>query len=104
MGDERDRRRAGEHANSARPRAGGVHDPARGELTVRREHARAASRLHPHAAHLDAEALLDAAPAGVAQVAPEERVHVDVAVVGHERGAGEALDEQHGYARDRLGG
>ena len=37
------------------------------------------------------------------QVAPEERVHVDVAVVGEEGRAREALREERVHARDRLG-
>jgi len=103
VGDERDRRRAGERGELPGPGAGGVHHPARVDLALRRHHTDASSRLDPHAAHLGAEALLGPAPLRVAQVAPEERVHVDVAVVGEEGRAREALREERGHARDRLG-
>src|SRR5439155_1617612 len=83
-----------------RPGAGGVHHPARVDLALRRHHPGAAARLDPEAAHLDAEALLGTAPLRVTQVAPEERVHVDVAVVREEGRAREALGEERRYARE----
>src|SRR5439155_11044530 len=101
--DEGDGQGARERGDGSRPRPGGVHHPAPGDLAVGRHDGGCASMLDAHPSHLHAEALLDPAPARLAQVAPEERVNVDVAVLREEHSAVEALGEEHRDARCSVG-
>src|SRR5581483_3370275 len=50
-------------------------------------HPAAAAALDDQALHLDPAAALDAAPPRVAEIAPEQRVDVDVSVLGQQEAA-----------------
>ena len=103
MRRQRHRRRLREHADPRGPRAGGVHDPRRLELARARHDGARAAALDANSLHRGAPATLRAGVHRVAQIAPQELVHVDPSILGEEDAAGDVRGRQHRDEVDALG-
>ena len=93
----------GERPNPARPGPSSVDHPAGAKLSVCGYDAVATPASNANAGDLDAAAALHTALAGVAQIAPQQFVHVDVPVLRQQNGAVEVGRCEDREPREHLG-